>query len=77
MSENKDLSELMNKRVELNRRKYQLEMEIVQIESEIKKNQNEILHTCDHNWVRDSAYYGPYDKPDDICTICGSINYRY
>ena len=72
-----ELETLMQKRSDLNTKKYNLERELRKLEKEIKDNSALIMKTCVHNWVRDTAYYGPYEKPDNICTICNSIHYRF
>lgn len=48
-----------------------------EIQIEIDNISKEIFKICDHNWVRDDSSYGPYEKPDYICTICHSIDYRW
>ena len=71
------LENQMKLRTSLQNRKNQLKRELLQVEREIKANDDAILNSCQHNWVRDTAYYGPYEKPDNICTICHSIHYRF
>ena len=71
------LENQMKLRNSLQNRKNQLKRELLQVEREIKANDDAILNSCQHNWVRDTAYYGPYEKPDNICTICHSIHYRF
>ena len=63
-----DLETLMSQRTQLESAKYRLEQQLRGLETELSQNKKLILKTCRHNWVRDTAYYGPYEKPDDICT---------
>jgi hypothetical protein len=44
---------------------------------ELENIKNVILKTCQHEWKRDNANCGPYDKPDYYCEKCGSIDYRW
>ena len=74
---NEVLGKQMKLRTSLQSRKHQLQRELLQIERDIKANDALILKNCQHNWVRDTANYGPYEKPDNICTICHSIHYRF
>lgn len=67
----------MEERTRLANEKYSLERELRELESKIKENESFIMKTCQHNWVRERGYFGPYEKPDDYCTICGSIRYRW
>lgn len=67
----------MEERSRLANDKYRLERELRKLESKINENESLILKTCQHNWVRERGYFGPYEKPDDYCTICGSIRYRW
>ena len=78
----------MNHKIELisdkNKKKSELFLKINilknqqrELELEIDNISKEILEICDHNWVRDDCSYGPYEKPDYVCTICHSIDYRW
>lgn len=71
------LETLIETRKRLEMTKHELKQQLAKIERKQKINEKAIRDTCQHNWVRDTAYYGPYDKPDDTCTICGTINYRF
>ena len=72
------LEKLMTTRDKLANEKNNLHQRLYMIQEEIKKNNEEIYVTCKHNWIRDPFYSpAPYEKPDDVCTICNSINYRW
>ncbi len=77
VEEPKTLTQLMEKRKRLQSESYRLQKRLEQTKLDLAENEKVIRKTCQHNWVRDTAYYGPYDKPDDICTICNCINYRF
>ena len=71
------LSELMTKREAIYQRQRELNQELNQLETNLKQVKKEILKTCDHVWEREDVYCGPYDKPDNICRRCNSIQYRF
>lgn len=68
---------LMKERSNLDEHLRKLESEIKNLKIDIEKNKNEILKTCDHKWEWDGCTPGPYDKPDYICKICHSYDYRW
>lgn len=44
-----------------------------EILKELETNINKWLYeNCQHEWIKDDFYVGPYDKPSYICKICKS-----
>ena len=74
----KTLEQLLNIRYDLNKNQRKLQQQLDIIEKEIKSNEADILKTCKHNWIHDPNYSpAPYERPDNVCTICHSIDYRW
>ena len=73
----KDLKILLNEKEEIQSQIIHLNQQLVNLELLKNQNKKEILDCCDHKWVKDNSFLGPYEKPDLICNICGSIEYRW
>ena len=59
-------------------RQQELKKQLRQIEHQIRKTDEDIMRTCQHQWIKDPNYNpAPYEKPDLVCTKCGIINYRW
>ena len=59
-------------------RQQELKKQLRQIENQIRKTDEDIMRTCQHQWIKDPNYNpAPYEKPDLVCTKCGIINYRW
>lgn len=54
-----------------------LKENLIIMENKKKINNKKIFDTCQHKWIKDNSFLGPYEKPDLICNICGSIDYRW
>ena len=75
---NSTLMDLIKLRSELKSLKIKYENELNILIDKIKKNEDDIMKSCDHHWITDPNYSpAPYERPDHLCTICGSIKYRW
>lgn len=72
-----ELSQLLEKRESLFQQQMKLNQQLKMVQSEIDQVKKDILKTCDHVWERECVYCGPYEKPDNICRRCNSIQYRF
>ena len=72
-----ELSQLLEKRESLFQHQIKLNQQLKMVEREIDQVKKDILKTCDHVWEREMVYCGPYEKPDNICRLCNSIQYRF
>ena len=70
------LTELLNQRIVLYKKQYQIKNELSKLITDLKELENKIMESCDHQWIIDrESVYGPYTKPDKICEICKTIKY--
>ena len=72
------LEDLISIKRQLEKKQYKICNELNIIKKEIENIKQHIEHKCSHKWIIDPNYSpSPYEKPDRICTICDSIDYRW
>ena len=72
-----EFEQLLLQRKKLSEEEQKMWQCLYSIQGQQKTNKQHIKNTCQHNWIRDPNYTpAPYEKADNVCTICGYFDYE-